>query len=172
MVLVRAGQDHLPGLHAAIETSHAELERWMDWVGAEPQSIETTRAHLATRLEAWDNGEEFGFTMMDPVDAQVIGVCSLMSRPGPGRLEIGYWVRSDRAGDGVASAAAELLTDAGLDISGIDIVEIHHDAANGASGRIPQKLGYTEVVRRDVEIDNPGEVGLEVIWEISRAERP
>jgi RimJ/RimL family protein N-acetyltransferase len=172
VVLVRAGQDHLPGLQAAIETSHAELERWMDWAASEPQLIETTRTYLEARPEAWDNGEEFSFAMTDPVDGEVIGMCSLMSRPGPGRLEIGYWVRSDRAGAGVASAAAELLTDAGLDVSGTDIVEIHHDAANGASGRIPQKLGYTEVVRRDVEIDNPGEVGVEVIWEISRAERP
>jgi hypothetical protein len=56
-----------------------------------------------------------------------------------------------------------MLTEAGLAVEGVDIVEIHHDAANVASGRIPEKLGYTEAQRRDVEIDNPGECGVEVI---------
>jgi RimJ/RimL family protein N-acetyltransferase len=54
-------------------------------------------------------------------------------------------------------------------VEGIDIVEIHHDAANVASARVPEKLGYVEALRRDVEIDSPGEVGVEVIWEITRA---
>lgn len=172
VVLERAHVGHLDGLQAAVETSHVELRDFMDWVEEEPQTREASRDYLEERSVVWDLGEEFGYAMVDPTTAEVIGMCSLMTRQGPGRLEIGYWVRSDRAGAGVATAAAALLTDAGLALDGIDAVQIHHDAANGASGRVAEKLGYTETSRRDVEIDSPGEVGVEVIWTITRAARP
>jgi RimJ/RimL family protein N-acetyltransferase len=172
VVLERARMEHLDGLQHAIHASHAELREFMDWVDEEPQPIQVTIQFLAERAEVWVQLEEFAYAMTDPLTSEVIGVCSLMARNGPGRLEVGYWVRSDRAGAGVATAAAELLTDAGLAVDGVDIVEIHHDAANVASGRIPEKLGYTVAIRRDVEIDAPGEVGVEVIWEITRSARP
>ena len=167
VVLERVRDGHLDGAHAAIVTSFAELHQFMDWAGPEPQSIEQTEEFVRQAQTEWDEGVAFNYVMVDPATGEVIGICGLMSRPGPRRLEIGYWVRSDRAGAGIASAAARLLTDAGFTVADIDIVEIHHDAANEASGRIPEKLGYTEVVRRDVEIDNPGECGIEVIWEIT-----
>lgn len=169
-MLVRTRLDLLDGVHAAIETSYAELHQFMDWAGPEPRTVAESEAFLVQAETEWDGGIAFNYAMTDPGTDEVIGVCGLMTRPGPHRLEIGYWVRSDRAGAGIASEAARLLTDAGFAVADIDIVEIHHDAANGASGRIPEKLGYTEADRRDVEIDNPGECGVEVIWEVTRAE--
>jgi RimJ/RimL family protein N-acetyltransferase len=171
VVLVRATPDHLDGLQAAIETSHPELQPWMDWAGVEPQSRQETREHLSSRREAWEKGEDFGFTMLDPQTGEVIGNCTLMTRQGPGTLEIGYWVRSDRAGAGVASSAAALLTGAGLALEGIVAIEIHHDAANHASARIPEKLGYREATRYEVERDDPRQSGIHVVWRISRTTR-
>jgi RimJ/RimL family protein N-acetyltransferase len=156
----------------AIQTSHDELRRWMDWMTDEPRTNAQSVEFVESSEAEWDAGEAFNYVMTDPQTDEVIGICGLMTRPGPRRLEIGYWVRSDRAGAGIATAAATLLTDAGLAVDGIDIVEIHHDAANVASARIPEKLGYTEAVRREVEIDSPGECGIEVIWEITNAGRP
>jgi ribosomal-protein-serine acetyltransferase len=95
-----------------------------------------------------------------------------MTRRGPGRLEIGYWVRTDRAGAGVATAAARLATEAAFGIDGIEVACIHHDAANAASGRVAEKLGYREVDRFATTIDNPGEAGVEVVRELSRPGRP
>ena len=170
VVLVQARLELLDGGHAAIETSYTELHQFMDWAGAEPRTVAESEAFLRQAETEWDGGIAFNYAMTDPETSEVIGVCGLMTRPGPGRLEIGYWVRSDRAGAGIATEAARLLTDAALAVTDIDIAEIHHDAANGASGRIPEKLGYTEAERREVEIDNPGECGIEVIWEVTRAD--
>ncbi len=172
VVLVRATPDHLDGLQAAIETSHVELQPWMDWIDEEPQPRDATREHLSSRKEAWENGEEFGFTMLDPFTGEVIGNCALMARQGPGKLEIGYWVRSDRTGAGVATAAAALLTRAALALDGIEIVEIHHDAANHASARVPEKLGFVETARDAVEPGDPRQAGINVVWQLSRAARP
>ena len=168
VILERVRPRHVDGLTEAINRSHAELLAFMDWMTEQPQTIQMSGEFVESSEADWDAGITFNFAMTDPATGEVIGVCGLMTRPGPKRLEIGYWVRTDRTGAGVATAAASLLTEAGLRIAGIDIVEIHHDAANVASGRIPDKLGYVEAVRREVEIDSPGECGIEVIWEITR----
>ena len=168
VILDRVRPRHVEGLTEAINRSHAELLAFMDWMTEHPQTMQMSGEFVESSEADWDAGITYNFAMTDPTTGEVIGVCGLMTRPGPRRLEIGYWVRTDRTGAGVATAAATLLTEAGLRISGIDIVEIHHDAANVASGRIPDKLGYVEAVRREVEIDSPGECGIEVIWEITR----
>lgn len=168
VVLERVRPRHVDGVTAAIQASHDELRLWMDWMTDEPRTIEHTIEFVETSEREWEAGDAFNYAMTDPETDEVIGVCGLMTRAGPRRLEIGYWVRTDRAGAGVATSAATLLTEAGFAVDAIDIVEIHHDAANIASGRVPDKLGYTEALRRDVEIDSPGESGVEVIWEITR----
>lgn len=170
VVLERVRPRHVGGITAATRISHDELRLWMDWMTDEPRTTEQSVEFVEGSERDWDAGETFNYAMIDPRSEEVIGICGLMTRAGPRRLEIGYWVRTDRAGAGVATAAATLLTEAGLAVEGVDIIEIHHDAANVASGRIPDKLGYTEAVRRDVEIDSPGESGVEVIWEITRKE--
>ena len=167
VVLERVRTRHAEEIHAAVDVSRVELRAFMDWMTDEPRTLEESVGFVEMCEAQWTAGEAFNYVMTDPVTAEVIGVCGLMTRPGPRRLEVGYWVRSDRAGAGVATAAATLLTDAGLSVDGIDIVEIHHDAANVASGRIPEKLGYLEALRRDVEVDSPGECGVEVVWEIT-----
>jgi RimJ/RimL family protein N-acetyltransferase len=63
------------------------------------------------------------------------------------------------------------LTGAALGLPGIDRVEIHHDAANVASGRIPAKLGYArlgEQPARDLWPSAPAETGTDVVWQITR----
>ncbi len=171
VVLERARPSHIDSFHAAIESSHPELHAFMDWAsGDTPQTHQVTLDVLATWQVMWRERREFNFVMTDPDSAEVIGGCGLMTRQGPGRLEIGYWVRSDRAGSGIATEAARLLTEVALDIETIDIAQIRHDAANVASGRVAEKLGYTETERRDVEVDTPGEAGVEVIWEITQSD--
>jgi RimJ/RimL family protein N-acetyltransferase len=169
VVLERVAERHTDGIHDAKVRSHPELRLWMDWAGDEPDRREESVAFVERVRAAWDDGDEFNFVMTDPGTGEVIGVCGLMTRRGPGLLEIGYWVRSDRAGAGVATAAAGLLTATALSGEDVGAARIHHDAANRASGRVAEKLGYTEIRRFDTTIDNPGECGVEVVWERGRA---
>ena len=169
VVLKQARQSHLEGLHAAIVFSQAELREFIDWAGGEvPPKRSTTQDFLANCQDSWLNLEAFNYVITAPQSGEIIGSCALMGRQGPGRLEIGYWVRSDCVEMGVATAATTLLTRAAFGLRDISVVQIHHDAANIASGRIPRKLNFIEAVRRNVEINNPGEVGIEVIWEITK----
>ena len=98
-----------------------------------------------------------------------MGGAGLMRRIAKGGLEIGYWVHTDFVGRGFATRAAQALTTIGLGLRGVTHIEIHHDKANVASGRVPFKLGFEMVGEQQVEAVAPGESGLSCVWRTDRA---
>jgi hypothetical protein len=83
---------------------------------------------------------------------------------------MGYWLHPEWTGRGLATMSAAALLHQRFALAGIDRIEIHHDAANLASGAIPRRLGFIEVERRQAPDGpaTPGEVGVEVIWRAPR----
>lgn len=65
--------------------------------------------------------------------------------------------------------AAAALVSQGFRLPDIDRIEIHHDAANPASGAVANRLGFTEVehVPAPEGPTAPSEVGIHVIWRMT-----
>jgi ribosomal-protein-serine acetyltransferase len=139
----------------------------MPWIGEEPLT-ETQRIATIERFQgSWDDGSEFHYGLFQG-DA-VVGGLGLHARIGPGALEIGYWIHVDHQGRGYSTRGAQALTEAGLAVPGVRLIEIHHDRANLASRAIPERLGYRFVEEVPGVIVAPGQVGWSCIW---RKERP
>ena len=68
----------------------------------------------------------------------------------------------------MATEAVRALSHLAFALDGITHVEIHHDAANVASRRVPEKVGFTRVGARADRVRAPGEVGIEVVWRLTR----
>jgi len=47
-----------------------------------------------------------------------------------------------------------------------------HDELNVASGKIPRKLGFTEIERRQLEAPGPAGTGFGVVWRLLKTEVP
>jgi ribosomal-protein-serine acetyltransferase len=156
----RAGDAEV--LAQAVADSVDHLRPWMEWIADEPVSLAERRARIERWEEEWARGGDAFLGVFE--HGLVAGSSGLHRRIGPGGLEIGYWVHPAFTGRGLATAAAALLTSAGLAVPGIDRVEIHHDRANQASAAIPRKLGFTFVGEVPDEISAPGEVGVECVW--------
>ena len=155
----------LDALDRAVRESKDHLVPWMPWAaGADRQHLAD---FLARSQREWDSGQAFGYAIT--VDDTVIGSCGLHRRIGAGGLEIGYWLHPGWTGRGLATMAAAALTDQGFRLTGIDRVEIHHDAANRASGAVPRRLGFTEVGRVPTPEGPaaPGEAGIDVVWRMT-----
>jgi ribosomal-protein-serine acetyltransferase len=103
----------------------------------------------------------------EDVDA-LFGSIGLMTRCGPGGLEIGYWVHRAYTGRGLATAATAALVQEAFGLPGVDWVEIVHDELNVASGQIPRKLGFTEAGRRPLDSPPPSGTGTGVVWRLTR----
>lgn len=156
--------DDAPALHEAVLASVEHLRPWMAWVAHEPMTLAERRGRIATWDEAWRAGGDVVYGAWR--DGVVVGGSGLHRRIGEGGLEIGYWVHVDHVGQGVATAVARAATAAAFTVAGIDRVEIHHDVANRASGRVPDKLGYEQIgdgptVRGE---QAPAETGIDRIW--------
>ena len=162
LVLRRWSADDIDALGPVVERSVAHLTPFMGW--AAESSRETTLDYLARSEREWLARESFNFSMRRAEDGAVVGSCGLMSRVGPGVLEVGYWVAVDQVRQGYAALTAAGLTEAGLAVPGIACIEIHHDRANDASGRVPARLGFTRIGELPVAPTAPSETGTHVVW--------
>jgi RimJ/RimL family protein N-acetyltransferase len=84
-------------------------------------------------------------------------------------VEIGYWVHVDFVGKGIVTMVSQSLTELAFAIwPEIDIVEIHHDEANIASGKVALRLGFQHVRTVERIPEAPNESGVGYHWAMAR----
>jgi RimJ/RimL family protein N-acetyltransferase len=161
-------------LHALVLANLDHLRPWVAWAAAEPLSLSERQAKLDDWTRRWDDGVDFPYAITSGDDrsgsGELLGGCGLHRPDGSTGLEIGYWVRGDRVGQGIATRAVAALTEAAFSVDGVDHVEIHHDAANVASRRVPEKNGFELVGESPDAAATPSEVGITVIWRRRRTD--
>lgn len=133
-----------PAAKEAIDASLEHLRMWMPWAEDEPQELEEKVTRLRGFRGRFDLGEDFVYGVFSEDESQVLGGAGLHTRVGDGAYEIGYWVRADHVGQGIATAVASALTRVGIELGGADRIEIHVEVGNEVSCRIPRRLGYVE----------------------------
>ncbi|MFZ4111576.1 MAG: GNAT family N-acetyltransferase [Ilumatobacteraceae bacterium] len=157
-----------PALVQAVTESLEHLRPWMPWIKFEPQSVGQREELIATWGDAWENRSEFvmGIFLGD----RVVGGTGLHLRGDVNTVEIGYWVHVDYIGRGIATQVSQALCEAAFAMwPEIDIVEIVHDEANVASGKVPDRLGFQHVFTGQRQPEAPGESGVLYRWEKKRA---
>jgi RimJ/RimL family protein N-acetyltransferase len=166
--LVRPSIQRTASAVAAINASLDHLGPWMAWATS-PATEASIGTLFATMDQLWATRRDFPFSIVDAVTDEVIGGAGLHARLGPHGLEIGYWVRADRTGRGLATATAEGLTSAAFTIPEIERVRIQCAEDNVRSARVPTKLGFTlqGVV---VPEDGPTEGRRTQRWIVERAD--
>jgi ribosomal-protein-serine acetyltransferase len=148
---------------AVVRESLPELKAFLPWA-TDAYDIEASRTFIETSVENWGSGTTFNYGIFTAV-GDLVGGIGLMTRMGPGVLEIGYWMRTAYTGRGYMTAAVEALARVALALPDVERVAIRHDVANAASAAVAAKAGFVEVSRVDREPQAPGETGTDVIRE-------
>jgi len=138
-----------PLLKDAIDSSLDHLRPWMPWARHEPQTLAEKVELLREFRGQFDVGADSIYGIFDAGEERVLGGTGLHPRIGPGGLEIGYWIRADAAGNGLATESTAALTRVAFDVAGVERVEIRCSPENHASAAIPRKLGYSEQTTPD-----------------------
>ncbi|MDD5265165.1 MAG: GNAT family protein [Candidatus Bipolaricaulis sp.] len=158
-------------LKEAIDANLEHLRPWMPWAMEEPQPLEAKAERLRTFRGEFDLDKNYVFGILSRDERLVLGSSGLHPRGGEGSLEIGYWVRSSHARQGLGAEAAAALAKVAFKLANVDRVEIHCHPANAASAAIPRKLGFThEATRRQVSRDSAGVPCDSMIWTLLASE--
>jgi len=145
-LLVRAPR---PGdgaeVNAAVRESIAELRPWMDWAAQEPlPTVEETEALSRHGHARFLSREALDF------NAYLKETGALVAKLGVPRLdwsvpkfEIGYWICTRFAGQGLMTEAVAGLVAFGFDVLGARRIEIRCDPRNVRSAAVAARLGFT-----------------------------
>ncbi|MDQ1706388.1 MAG: hypothetical protein QOF18_2754 [Frankiaceae bacterium] len=162
--LRRYTEDDLPRLVDTVNANLEHLRPWMPWAG-EPATMQTQGEWLHGAQQRWDDGHEFAYGIFDTA-GRVVGGTGLHSRNGPGVLEIGYWLSADAVGRGLATAAAQAMTDVAAALDDVRRVEIRCDEGNVRSAAVAQRLGYSLIRVEDRPPTAPAESSRHQVWSI------
>ena len=132
-----------PALRAAIDESLDALRPWISWAPEEPTPLDVLAARLTRYARDFEEGSRWRYAVVHADCRLLLGGASLHPYPGPGALEVGYWVRSSWVGRGIARAAAAALARHAFGAHGVERVEIWCDTDNRASARVARALGFT-----------------------------
>lgn len=142
LILLRPPRiDDVPALNEAVHESLAELHPWMDWA-TEAYDEAAARRWLEFVKLYWEHSTGFQFAITDAVNGQYIGNCGVDGiNPKYRFCNLGYWVRTSRTGQGIASRAARLAARFAFETAGLVRAEIVIATGNIASQRAAEKAG-------------------------------
>lgn len=129
-------------LKEAVDSSVEHLRRWLPWAANEPEPLERKLERIRRWRGDFDLNLDFIYGVFDLAEARVLGGTGLHNRVGPDAREIGYWVRADCTGKGIATEFSAALTRVAFEVDKVARVEIHVVVGNGASAAVPRKLSY------------------------------
>lgn len=133
--------EDIQSLYEAVRESINEVSRWMPWC-YEGYTIDESRAFIMSREEAATKGEEYGFGIFDAQTEDYLGGVGLNHIIREYLYaNLGYWVRTSRAGRGVASRATRLAAQFAFEELGLQRVEIVAAVGNVGSQRTAEKAG-------------------------------
>lgn len=125
----------------AVLASKAELRQWMPWCHDDYSRDDAIRFvdHARTTLA---RGDECNLLIIGGENELVLGGCGLNRLDRLNRTaNLGYWVRTDHTGRGVATSAGRLLAAFGFSSLGLERITIQAAVENHASQRVAQKIG-------------------------------
>ncbi|MEM7326296.1 MAG: GNAT family N-acetyltransferase [Actinomycetota bacterium] len=130
-----------------VRLSHNELYPWMPWAKADYD--------LADAMP-WIDGQldPHPFVIIAP-DGHVVGTIGLNGIDTiNGIANLGYWLRTDRAGNGYATMASKLVADYGLTALAFQRIEIVMSVENEPSRAVARRTGaaYEGVLRNRLRL--------------------
>lgn len=135
--------DDAPRYRAALDVNDEHLRPMIPFMRDEPRTLQQTAQWLRGIRAAFDLDQAYRYAVFDAEEQNLLGENMLLSRVGPGALEIGYWTHKDAIGKGIAREASCAMIRVAFEIEKVERIEIMCAPENGASAAIPEKLGFT-----------------------------
>ena len=132
-------------LFEAIRESIAEISRHLPWCHQGYRIKETRTWIEETTPRLWEQHNEYHFVITDAVAGSILGGCGLDEVNWTNQTaNLGYWVRTSRTRQGVATAASRLLARFGFEQLQLKRINVVTSGENVPSVRVIEKLNPSE----------------------------
>jgi ribosomal-protein-alanine N-acetyltransferase len=142
IVLKPAQTEWAESVFEAVYESRVELREYMAWDTDDPEGI---RAFLDQSVKDMQAGKSLTFCIFEKETGDISGVIGTKEfHPFTPKAEVGYWIRSNKAGKGYATEALSTLVEYcrnTLELARLDAVV---STTNSASQRVVTKCGFEE----------------------------
>jgi RimJ/RimL family protein N-acetyltransferase len=120
-----------------------EIARWLDQV-PQPYTDADAREYVAATRRGWKDGAAASFAITDTGTGGLLGSIGVhWVDPGQHIGEVGYWVRREARGRGVATRALRLASAWAIETCGLQRLQLRADVLNAASQRVAESSGFT-----------------------------
>ena len=136
----------------AVRASLPELGQWLPWPHARYDRVDATR-FVRDSMRSWREQRAYDFAIRGHENPDLhLGNVSIWFTSRQFRVgEIGYWVRSDVTGQGVATEATAAMLALGFGSLDMHRITLRIAVGNASSERVAEKLGFShEGVLREV----------------------
>ncbi|MGH8928363.1 MAG: GNAT family N-acetyltransferase [Acidimicrobiia bacterium] len=144
LVLRRFNRRDVSALAEAVHDSLPALNEWLPW--AHPGYRKDDAAnYVRDSLEAWKEGRAYDYAIRRRAGGRrhlgniSIWPVSRLTRTG----EIGYWIRSDETGHGLATEATGAVVRVGFEDLGYHKLVLRIALGNRGSEKVAEKLGFS-----------------------------
>jgi RimJ/RimL family protein N-acetyltransferase len=128
-------------LFEAISESLPQLCSWLTWCRPDYDLYDCT-AYILKAQADWQRGVQFNFGTFDVKTQAFLGSVALNQITAVHKFaNVGYWVRSSKAGQGIATAAVKLIAKFAFQTLGLNRLEIVAPVGNVPSQRTALKAG-------------------------------
>jgi ribosomal-protein-serine acetyltransferase len=168
--LVAVDQSHARDLNRAARESFDELRPWMGWVA--DLRLQQTENFAREMEHRWKLSEGWMFAIM--YDGRAVGTIGLdVYQPMLEQAQLGYWIRSDLAGQGLMKEAARAVVNFAFEEVGLHRLELHASPDNVASVKVAEAVGFRrEGLARDIARNVDGYYDCLTFGLLATDERP
>lgn len=131
-------EDDIPAITAACRDP--EIARWT--IVPAPYTEEDARAFVGGTHRA-DGDPEIALLIVDADTDDLLGAIGLRVDAPTGVGDVGYWMRAEARGRGVATRAVRLLASWAFAARGLGRIEVLAATENTASRRVAERAGFT-----------------------------
>lgn len=137
-----------------IDEDRERLRQFLPWVDF-TKAVADTEEFIDSSNNAWEKGEQFGYSIFDQASDTYIGNIGLVKVSWKSdSAEIGYWVLGKFEGKGLISAAVSALEKSCFEV-GFNRIEIRCSSLNEKSAGVPKRLGYRlDGILRQDKVEN------------------
>lgn len=126
----------------AVQSSRAELDRFMAW-SPHTRSVRDTLDYIGSTFTMRRRGTGYPFGIFDASTNMYLGANGLHDiRRSTRSAEIGYWIRSDQAGKGLATESSAILLRFAFEDLRVHRVVLRAAVDNVGSIKVAEKLGF------------------------------